>query len=83
MANSTYLIPSTTNGHGSLILEYRIEHKKRDMRTRFCKLHEKNRITFNLESVPFYADLIRKDDRLIAPNGKIAYQFQKAISSMK
>ena len=41
---TTYLIPMVTNGE-TLVLEYKVETCKKDMRLKFCKKNE------NMESI--------------------------------
>lgn len=85
MKNATYLIPVTRNGNKKLVLEYKVVTTKKDNRTKFCKLHKKHEINsfdliFNTKTYSLMK-FIDTEMRLIAPNGKIAYEFQKELTS--
>lgn len=76
-----YLIPMRFASNGKTVMEYRIEQHKKDMRTRFCKIH-KNHVVYSfsdIEKMTTYGEMNRKDDRLIAPNAKIARAFQSEL----
>ena len=78
---TTYLIPTIFGSR--VTMEYRIITRKRDMRTRFCKKNEKYIIdTDVLNNLVNKYDLIIKDERLIARNGKQAYAFSKALKEV-
>ena len=80
MKLTTYLIPTIFGSR--IAMEYRIITRKRDMRTRFCKKNEKYIIdTDVLNNLVNKYDLIIKDERLIARNGKQAYVFSRALKS--
>ena len=77
---TTYLIPTIFGSR--VTMEYRIVICKRDMRTRFCKKNEKYIINTDvLNNLINKYDLIIKDERLIARNGKQAYAFSRALKS--
>lgn len=76
---TTYLIPTSFTSR-QLPLEYRISQVKKDMRTRFCKIHKDHEIDpEHLEElIEKYQPKI-KGDRVIMINGKLAYSFFKSI----
>ena len=77
----TYLIPTVFGSR--IVMEYRIITRKRDMRTRFCKKNEKYIIdTDVLNNLVNKYDLIIKDERLIARNGKQAYAFSRELKEV-
>ena len=81
MKLTTYLIPTIFGSR--VAMEYRIITRKRDMRTRFCKKNEKYIINTDvLNNLVNKYDLIIKDERLIARNGKQAYAFSKALKEV-
>ena len=72
----TYLLP--TVWAGKVPMQYRIEKRKKDMRTRFCKDNEFFEISKGWLNcmLDFYEGrLIVKDDRIIVANGKDASMF--------
>lgn len=76
---TTYLIPTVTNGK-KLVLEYRVVRRKKDMRTSFCKVNEKNIVdSWGLTKAILNNKMIVKDDRVIAPNGGSAFRFKKEL----
>lgn len=78
---TTYLIPTVFGSR--VTMEYRIITRKRDMRTKFCKRNEKYIIdTDVLNNLVNKYDLIVKDERLIARNGKQAYVFSRALKEV-
>lgn len=80
MKLTTYLIPTVFGSR--VAMEYRIVICKRDMRTRFCKRNEKYIINTDvLNNLIDKYDLIVKNERLIARNGKQAYVFSRALKS--
>ena len=72
-----YLIPKKISDKG-VVLEYEIERHKKDMRQKYCIVHEKHRISswVLVEKLFSYSLMKRMDDTLIAPDEKIAYAFQ-------
>ena len=80
MKLTTYLIPTVFGSR--VAMENRIVICKRDMRTRFCKKNEKYIIdTDVLNNLVNKYNLIIKDERLIARNGKQAYAFSRVLKS--
>lgn len=80
---TTYLIPTTTTRDG-LPMEYRIIDRKRDMRTTFCKSHDKDIVDkLVMNNLINNYRMIVKNDRVIAPNGRIAYQFKRDLRRLK
>ena len=80
MKLTTYLIPAVFGSR--VTMEYRIITRKRDMRTKFCKKNEKYIIdTDVLNNLVNKYNLIIKDERLIARNGKQAYAFSRVLKS--
>ena len=78
---TTYLIPTVFGSR--VTMEYKIVTCKRDMRTRFCKKNEKYIIdTDVLNNLVNKYDLIIKDKRLIARNGKQAYAFSRELKEV-
>ncbi len=76
---TTYLIPMVTNGE-TLVLEYKVETCKKDMRLKFCKKNEKYEVNpSTLIRLIGEFKLIIKYNRVIMPNGKTAYLFGKKI----
>ena len=81
MKLTTYLMPTIFGSR--IAMEYRIITRKRDMRTRFCKKNEKYIIdTDVLNNLVNKYDLIIKDERLIARNGKQAYAFSRTLKEV-
>ena len=81
MELTTYLIPAVFGSR--IAMEYRIITRKRDMRTKFCKKNEKHIIdTDVLNNLVNKYNLIVKDERLIARNGKQAYAFSRALKEV-
>ena len=78
---TTYLMPAVFGSR--IAMEYKIVICKRDMRTRFCKKNEKYIIDMDvLNNLVNKYDLIIKDERLIAKNGKQAYTFSRALKEV-
>ena len=78
---TTYLMPTIFGSR--IAMEYKIITRKRDMRTRFCKKNEKYIIdTDMLNNLVNKYNLIVKDERLIAKNGKQAYAFSRALKEV-
>ena len=81
MKLTTYLIPTVFGSR--VAMEYRVVICKRDMRTRFCKKNEKYIIdTDVLNNFINKYNLIVKDERLIARNGKQAYAFSRELKEV-
>ena len=68
----TYLLP--TVWAGKVPMQYRIEKRKKDMRTNFCKMYHKYEVSDScLEHMLVYCDDARlKGDRIIVTNGEAA-----------
>lgn len=81
MKEQFYLLHSVTNSK-NIPLEYSLVKRKRDMRFKFCKVHDKDII-----DIEFLANLIHKHNmifkglRIIAPNGKTAYEFYRDLNN--
>ena len=86
MQKAIYLIPYVTTGNGKVVLEYFLQEHDKDMRTWFCHRYGKNEV----KSMVALMDRIRKHGmiykpvcetygRIIAPDGKSAYAFQKSL----
>lgn len=82
--NTLYILPTITNK--KITLEYRLAEERRDMRKVFCKKHESEiysgSITELFEEIQSCNAKV-KADRLIMPDGKAAYSFQKWLESHK
>lgn len=75
----TYLVRTTTSDRGTA-MEYRVLKIKRDMRTTFCQIHEADIVdSWELTKAIVKHGMKIKDDRVIAPNGKTAYEFAREI----
>lgn len=76
----TYLLPAVTNG-SSLVIEFNIVQKKRDMRLRFCKQNEQY-IVDEKELGKVMADMqlrMVRDSRLVFENAKQAREFARIM----
>ena len=95
MKEQFYLLHTVTNSK-NIPLEYSLIKRKRDMRFKFCKVHDKDIIDFeflaklihkhNMEVKPinnFYGLNINNMPlvRIIAPNGKTAYEFYRDLNN--
>lgn len=75
-----YLIKTITNGK-DLGLEYKMVYEKEDMRKSFCKEHKNDIVNpIDLINAVNTVGAIIKENRVIMPNGSIAYKFCKMIS---
>lgn len=77
----TYLLPVVTNGT-SLVIEFNIVQKKRDMRFRFCKNNEQYIVDEN-QLGEIIADMqlrIVRDSRLVFENAAQARVFAKRMN---
>ena len=73
---ATYLLP--TVWAGKVPMQYRIEKRKKDMRTRFCRDNEFFEISKGWlnRMLDFYEGrLMVKDDRILVTNGKDSSMF--------
>ena len=76
----TYLIPTVFTTDNKLPMEYKIVTRKRDMRTKFCKKHERNIIDrYTLDEFNKNHNSLVKGDRVIMKNGKQAKLFSVLI----
>lgn len=80
-----YLIPIKFTSNGKVTMEYLLEIHKKDMRTRFCKIH-KNHLIYSItdiQKLPTYHKMQMKEDgRLIAPDGDTARMFQTELETI-
>lgn len=80
-----YICPVVFIGSNKKVaIEYRFQKRKLDRRTRFFK-HNKNYIVKDFENakkVLSKFDMKIKDNRIILPNGKIAFSFYKTLQNV-
>lgn len=75
----TYLVPTTTNGKDA-VMEYMIETRKEDMRTRFYKENKNNTVdVVKLLNAIKNNSMIVKENRIIAPTAEAAKKFRKEV----
>lgn len=75
-----YLLEVVINKKG-VVLEYRMEQRKKDLRTNFCKKNDcfiKDPVKVIQAIAVFRPDV--RGDRIILPNGEAAYKFHKMIT---
>ena len=76
----TYLIPAVFTADNKFPMEYKVVTRKRDMRTKFCKKHERNIIDrYTLDEFNKNHNILVKGDRVIMKNGKQAKLFSVLI----
>lgn len=83
MNSATYVIPTTLT-RGKLPMEYRMETRRIDRRTRFERFNHAYKLS---DLHAFYGlvgdcEMIIKADRIIAPDGKTAHVFWKQMQSL-
>ena len=80
-----YLIPTVTNGGSgkkSIVLEYNLVERKRDMRFKFCKENKNNIISKEiLEKLTYKYSVKIKGNKIIMPNGDTAYRFGRELKT--
>lgn len=78
----TYLVKRVTSGN--LAMEYQVVRMKPDMRKKFCKKHQEDIVDcWELVKAILQHGMKVKDNRVIAPNGKTAYEFSRTIKYSK
>jgi len=79
---ATYLVQRVKSGN--LAMEYQIVQMKPDMRKKFCKKHQADIVdSWELTKAILQHGMKVKNDRIIAPNGKTAYEFSRTIKYSK
>ena len=86
MQKAIYLIPYVTTGNGRVVLEYLLQEHVKDMRTWFCRRYRKNEVKSMVALMDgirrhgmMYKPVCETYGRIIAPDGKSAYAFQRSL----